>query len=92
VGALSHASGRLEAPQEVTGSNPAPLNVLSDFEDPANPHLVSADLRRYLRCRIAHDLWTTQVRAFDRISAPDYRVWTSRTLVTDPRRPGIEIA
>jgi len=59
----------------------------------ANPHLVSADLRRgYLRCRIAHDLWTTQVRAIDRISTLDYRAWTSHSLVTDPRRPGIEIA
>ena len=59
----------------------------------ANPHLVSADLRRgYLRCRIAHDLWTTQVRAIDRISTLDYRAWTSHTLVTAPRRPRIEIA
>ena len=59
----------------------------------ANPHLVSADLRRgHLRCRITHDLWTTQVRAVDRISSLDYRAWTSHTLVTAPRRPGIEIA
>ena len=49
----------------------------------ANPHLVSADLRRgHLRCRITHDLWTTQVRAVDRISSLDYRAWTSHTLVT----------
>ena len=59
----------------------------------ANPHLVSADLRRgYLRCRITHDLWTTQVRAIDRISTLDYQAWTSHTLVTAPRHPGIEIA
>jgi alkaline phosphatase D len=46
----------------------------------ANPHLVKADLRRgCLRCRIAHDLWTTQVRAIDRISTPDYSAWKSRT-------------
>ena len=58
----------------------------------ANPHLVSADLRRgYLRCRITHDLWTTQVRAIDRISTLDYRAWTSHTLVTAPRRPGIQL-
>ena len=59
----------------------------------ANPHLVSADLRRgYLRCRITHDLWSTQVRAIDRISTLDYRAWTSHTLTTAPRQPGIQIA
>jgi len=58
----------------------------------ANPHLISADLRRgYLRCRITHDLWTTQVRAIDRISTLDHRAWTSHTLVTAPRQPGLQV-
>jgi alkaline phosphatase D len=57
----------------------------------ANPHLISADLRRgYLRCHITPDLWSTQVRAIDRISTREYQAWTSNTLVTFPGRPGIE--
>ncbi|MFQ6171447.1 alkaline phosphatase D family protein [Oryzobacter sp. R7] len=59
----------------------------------ANAHLVRADLRRgYLRCRITPDLWTTQVRAIDRISTLDHRAWTSATLVTEPLRPGLQVA
>ncbi len=56
----------------------------------ANAHLVSADLwRGYLRCRISHAQWATEVRAIDRISSAQYRAWTSQTLVTRPGRPGI---
>jgi alkaline phosphatase D len=57
----------------------------------ANPHLISADLwRGYLRCQITPQLWTTQVRALDRISTREYQARTSNTLVTRPGRPGIE--
>ncbi len=55
-----------------------------------NPHLVSADLwRGYLRCRITHDEWTTEVRAIDQVTTLTHRAWTSQTLRTFPGRPGI---
>ena len=55
-----------------------------------NPHLVYADLwRGYLRCRITHDEWRTEVRAVDRISTLDYHASTSTTLVTLPGHPGL---
>jgi alkaline phosphatase D len=58
----------------------------------ANPHLVSADLRRgYLRCRITPERWSTEVRAIDRISTQDFTAWTSQTLVTLPGQPGIQL-
>ena len=56
----------------------------------ANPHLVTADLwRGYLRCRITHDEWATEVRAIDRINTLSYQAWPSQTLRTFPGRPGI---
>ncbi|WP_404383042.1 alkaline phosphatase D family protein [Knoellia locipacati] len=59
----------------------------------ANPHLVSADLwRGYLRCRISHEKWVTEVRAIDRISTPTYTARTSQTLVTLPGAPGIQVS
>ena len=57
----------------------------------ANPHLVKADLRRGYpagsptTCGRRRCVPSTA-------SHPDYSAWTSHTLVTDPRRPGIEIA
>ena len=58
-----------------------------------NPHLVYADLwRGYLRCRISHADWRTEVRAINRISTLDYQASTSTTLVTLPGRPGLVVA
>ena len=57
-----------------------------------NPHLVSADLwRGYLRCRITHDEWATEVRAIDRVTTLTYDAWTSQTLRTFPGRPGLVV-
>ena len=57
-----------------------------------NPHLVSADLwRGYLRCRISHDEWATEVRAIDRVTTLTYDAWTSQTLRTFPGRPGLVV-
>jgi alkaline phosphatase D len=76
-----------------SGRDGSETNAGLEVRKRANPHMVSADLwRGYLRCHITHDLWSTQVRAIDRISTQDYRAWTSQTLVTAPGRPGIEIA
>ncbi len=39
----------------------------------ANPHLKFANLQRgYLRCRVDHESWTTELRVLDRVSTPDY--------------------
>jgi alkaline phosphatase D len=58
-----------------------------------NPHLVYADLwRGYLRCRVTHDEWRTELRAIDRISTLDYHASTSTTLVTLPGHPGLHVA
>ena len=57
-----------------------------------NPHLRSADLwRGYLRCRITHDEWTTEVRAIDKVTTLEHRAWTSQTLRTFPGRPGLVV-
>lgn len=73
-----------------SGRDGAQTDAGLEIRKQANPHLVSADLwRGYLRCRINHDEWATEVRAIDRISTLSYRAWTSETLLTFPGRPGI---
>ncbi len=58
-----------------------------------NPHMVSSDLwRGYLRCRITHDEWATELRAIDKVSMLTYNAWTSHTLRTFPGRPGLVVS
>lgn len=55
-----------------------------------NPHLIYSDLwRGYLRCRITHDDWETQVRRIEGVQLLDYTASTSARLVTVPGDPGL---
>ncbi|MBA3309303.1 MAG: alkaline phosphatase D family protein [Nocardioidaceae bacterium] len=56
----------------------------------ANPHLKFANLQRgYLRCRVDHESWTTELRVLDRVSTPEYSVSTRKTLMTEAGNPGL---
>ncbi|MGI8622914.1 MAG: alkaline phosphatase D family protein [Solirubrobacteraceae bacterium] len=65
-----------------------------DVRRAANPHLKFANLQRgYIRCRVDHQSWTTELRVLDRISDPDdYSVSTRKTLTTEAGNPGLEFA
>ncbi|MFP5334067.1 MAG: alkaline phosphatase D family protein [Actinomycetes bacterium] len=76
-----------------SGRDGKPTDAGLEVRRQANPHLIASDLwRGYLRCRISHDEWRTELRAIDRVTSLSYRAWTSETLVTLPGRPGLQRA
>lgn len=60
----------------------------------ANEHLKFANLQRgYIRCRIDHQAWTTELRVLDKVSDPhDYSASTRKVLTTEAGNPGLEFA